>query len=352
MSPRHPSKSISPRHDGSRIEPVIDDLPKSLAPDEVLIKIHAVALNFRDVGMLKASKFSAPLAQGVPCCDCAAEVLSIGGSVMEFQVGDRMAPIFDLGYITGEENLDQTCALGGETDGVLREYAVFPEKVLVRIPDYCSWEEAATITCAGTTAWNALGLARAGGGPVVKTALLPGTGGVSLFALLICLAAGVTPIITSSSKKLERIKKLAPDGVIKTVNYTKHPNCAQEVKRLTEDKGADVVIDVGGHVSIEESFNAVRTRGTVSMVGFLGKPTERSETPDLVIPILLKKATVRGIYVGSRKDQQALMDFLSEHRLPLHTLVDTVFRFEDSEAAFKHLLSKRHVGKVLIKVAA
>ena len=112
-----------------------------------------------------------------------------------------MAPILDLRYVTGEENLDQICALDGEIDGVLREYAVFPEKALVRIPDYCSWEEVTTNTYAGTTAWNALGLARAGGGAVVKTALFPGTGGVSLFALLICLAAGVAPIITSSSEE-------------------------------------------------------------------------------------------------------------------------------------------------------
>lgn len=257
------------------------------------MKIHAVSINHRDVGMLKSTRFSSPLVRGVPCSDCAAEVVSVGEAVKQFQVGDRVAPIFDLGYITGEENLEQVCALGGETDGVLREYAVFPERVLVGIPDFLSWEEAATITCAGTTAWNALGLSRTGG-PAIKTALLPGTGGVSLFALLICLAAGITPIITSSSEeKLKRVRQLAPHGVIQTINYSEHPNWAQEVNRLTGGNGADVVIDVGGQVSIEESLNAVRTRGTVSMVGFLGRPAEKSEIPDLVFPILLKKATVR-----------------------------------------------------------
>ncbi|CAI7618372.1 unnamed protein product [Penicillium pancosmium] len=321
-----------------------EELPLTLDANQVLIKIHAVSLNYRDVAMLHGTYPVDYLDEGIPVSDCAAEVISVGSEVHVFKVGDHVTPIFDLNNFTGTED-DRDC-LGGEAEGVLREYAVFHQNVLLHVPEYLSWEEAACLACAGVTAWTALDMPRSKG-----TALLQGTGGVSMFALLICLAAGIRPIVTSSSdEKLEVAKSFGSLSSIDTINYRTHPEWDEEVLRLTNGRGVDVVIENGGPNTATKSLASIARRGVVSLVGFLGG-LSASTQPDLFLPALRKSATIRGISVGSKVDEKNLCDFLSEKEISLKGILDQkVFSFEESQDAFDYLYSGKHFGKVIIKL--
>ncbi|OBT97021.1 hypothetical protein VE01_04893 [Pseudogymnoascus verrucosus] len=276
------------------LESVIEEAP-SLKPNDVLIRVHAVSLNYRD---------------------------GLNG--------------------TEEESL----LLRGNVDGVLREYAVFDQNVLFHLPKHLSWEEAACITCAGTTAWNAIGMPQA-----KRTALLQGTGGVSMFGLMICLNAGIRPIITSSwDRKLDLAKAVGGPDSIETINHRTHPKWEEEVHRPTNGRGADVVINNVGPTAIAQSLASLAQRGTVSLVGFLGG-YHMDRFPDTVMPLLVKNSTMRGILVGTKIDHQNLCGFLTEKKVNLKPILDdVVFSFEDSQAAFNYLYSGKHIGKVVIKL--
>ncbi|KAJ5216520.1 uncharacterized protein N7498_002927 [Penicillium cinerascens] len=306
-----------------------------LKPTEVLIRIHAVSLNYRDVAMMDGKY---PMETAPP------EVVEIDSEVHDFKIGDHVVPIFDLDNMNGTE--DTKRMLGGDVDGVLREYAVFEQDALLQLPKHPSWEEAACITCAGTTAWTALDMPRSKG-----TALLQGTGGVSMFGLLICLAADIRPIITSSSdQKLDLALSAGKPGSIDTINYRTHPQWEEEVHRLTNGRGVDVVVESVGVTTMARSLASLARRGTVSVVGFLGG-FDVDRYPDTILPVLIKSATIRGIAVGSKVDQQNLCDFLTEKKVGLKPLLDeTVFSFEDSQAAFDDLYAAKHTGRVVIRM--
>ncbi|KAK3638759.1 hypothetical protein LTR56_012866 [Elasticomyces elasticus] len=328
------------------ITPSQETLPERLGPNDVLIKIHAVSLNYRDVAMLNGKYPVKVIDRGVPASDCAAEVVGTGSAVRGFEKGDHVAPIFDINNLSGQDDASMK-ALGGDVDGVLREYAVFNEEVLVQLPKYLSWEEASTITCAGVTAWNALDL------PGVMThgrsAFLQGTGGVSMFALLLCHAAGLTPIITSSSdEKLESIKKLSSEA--RGINYKQHPDQVSEVTRITEGKGVDVVVNNTGVGSLITDIGSLRQRGgVVSLVGFLDG-FKADWDPSALMAMMGKAARLKGIAVGSKLDYQALSKFLEEKEVRLDPLIDRTFSFDESSQAFDYLYSGKHVGKVIIKL--
>ncbi|KAI5270632.1 alcohol dehydrogenase [Aureobasidium subglaciale] len=326
------------------IEQTTEDLPKSLKPTEVLIQIHAVSLNFRDVAMLN-NRYPAPHSpHGIPCSDAGASVIAIGSSVTDFEVGDHVSPTFRWTTSDGVSR-----ALGGDFEGVLRDYAVYESDALVKNPDYLSYEEASCIPCAGVTAWTSLAQDDWKKASNIKTALMEGTGGVSLFALLICLGAGITPIITSSSDdKLAGLQKLAGDKKIHTINYLNIPNWAEEALKLTDGNGVDVIVNNVGASSIEQNFAALKRFGTISLVGFLGGTPEKM--PDVTMAILQKSAHVQGIAVGTKQDHQDLCNFLGEKKVHLGATIDKVFSFDKSPDAFKYLYSGAHVGKVVIKI--
>ncbi|KAF7590806.1 hypothetical protein BBP40_002328 [Aspergillus hancockii] len=330
--------------DGSSLEMAEEKLPSSLQPHEVLIRIHAVSLNYRDVAMMNG-KYPVPVkTRGIPASDCAAEVVAVGSEVENFKIGDAVAPIFDLKNLAGTE--ETTAVLGGDVDGVLRQFATYDQKVLVHLPKHLSWEEAACITCAGTTAWTALEMPRSSG-----TALLQGTGGVSMFALLLCLAAGIRPIITSSSHdKLEKAQSLGGHGAIDTINYRSCPRWEEEALCLTSGRGVDVLIENVGPTGVAQSLASLARRGTLSLVGFLGG-FNVDPIPDTIGPALHKSLTIRGIAVGSKIDQQNLCYFLAEKKVSLKPILDDViFPFEESPAAFDHLYAAKHMGKVVISI--
>ncbi len=321
--------------------------PATLGPNEILIKVRAVSLNYRDLMIAKGSYGPAApnAAPFIPASDGAGEVVAVGASVTRVRTGDRVAGTFFQGWASGPHPAaaDAKTALGAAgVDGMLAEYVVLHENGVVSVPDYLSDEEAASLPCAAVTAWNALfeeGNLTAG-----QTVLLQGTGGVSLFALQLALAAGARVIITSSSdEKLARAKALgAHDGI----NYITTPEWSQEAFRLTNNEGVDQVIEVGGAQTLNQSLRAARYGGTISFIGVLSGVSGEISTAT----ILQKNLRVQGIYVGSRAMFENLNRALTVGKI--RPVVDKTFAFTDARAAYDYLESGKHFGKIAIHVAA
>lgn len=311
-------------------------------PNEIAVRVHAVSLNRRDVMMLRGQYGAAgDVAGGVPLSDGAGEVVAVGEGVTRFQVGDRVAGIFFERWIDGDRTADALAsARGGNRGGMLSEVVVSHEESWVGVPDYLTYEEAATLPCAGVTAWVALfkhGRLRAG-----DAVLLEGTGGVSLFGLVLAAAAGAEPIITSSSdEKLERATTL---GAVGTANYRRNEQWQREVRALTGDRGVRHVLEVGGRDTLPKALQALAYDGHIALIGGLS-----GFAADLPVGTLMNLgARVTGIYVGSRADFEGLNAFLTEHEV--HPVIDRVFEFDDAPAAFDLMENGDFMGKIVIRL--
>jgi NADPH:quinone reductase-like Zn-dependent oxidoreductase len=298
---------------------------------EVVVDIKAASLNYRD--LLQAGN-----AGVVPASDGAGTVSQIGEDVEGFQVGDRVVIGFMTGWTEGEFSLaKQATSLGGELEGVLTQRIVVPADAIVQIPDDMSFEEASCLPCAGVTAWSALFERR----PVQpgETVLLLGTGGVSIFALQLAKQAGARVIITSSSdEKLERARILGADEVI---NYKRTPDWASEVLKLTDGLGADIAVDVAGPATLNQTLQAVRGGGRISLMGVLTGFNGPIDTG----AILRKRITLQGIYVGPVSTLKSLM------ATGIRPQIDQIFPFAEAEAAYSAIEGAGHVGKIVIKIA-
>ena len=312
------------------------------AATEVAVRVRAASLNRRDL-MMVAGNYGRGGTQpnSVPLSDGAGEVIAIGANVTRFKVGDRVAGIFFEDWIDGAPNAASLgTARGGNSGGMLSEIVVTDAEGLVSIPAHLSFEEAATLPCAGVTAW--VGLFKRGGLTAGDFVLLEGTGGVSVFGLQLAAAAGAKPIITSSSDaKLARAREL---GAFGTVNYRSNPEWQREVRELTGGAGVDHVLEVGGQDTLPRALQALGFGGHVAIIG--GLSGFASDVP--VGTLMGLNATASGIYVGSRADFEALNAFLSEHRIK--PIVDKVFDLEDAPAAFEAMDSGDFFGKVVIRL--
>ncbi|HLJ79313.1 MAG TPA: NAD(P)-dependent alcohol dehydrogenase [Acidobacteriaceae bacterium] len=265
------------------------DLPEPRPkPGEVLIRVHAVSLNFRDL-MVVLGKYNPKMhLPRIPASDGAGEVIAVGEGVTRFRAGDRVAGIFMQNWIDGPADANKIRgALGGDIDGMLAQYVVLREDGVVHIPDALSWEEAATLPCAGVTAWNAV--VHAGKVKAGDVVLIQGTGGVSIFALQFATMMGARVLGTSGSDdKLERARKL---GLSAGVNYKAHPDWEKWAIEQTGGRGVDLVVEVGGAGTFSRSLRAVRIGGTVAQIGVLSQSNEPVE-----IPLLLhRQVNLRGI---------------------------------------------------------
>lgn len=308
---------------------------------QVLVKMHAASLNYRDLLVAKGAYGSQGVRPIVPLSDGAGEVVAIGAGVSRVQVGDRVAGSFMQTFLAGDLTPEKSkSALGGAIDGVLAEYVVFDEQGVVKIPAHLSYEEAATLPCAAVTAWNALvaeGQLKAG-----DTVLLQGTGGVSLFALQFATMMGATVIITSSSDaKLERAKQL---GAAVGINYKTTPNWEEAVWTLTEGRGVDHVVEVGGSETLSQSLRAIRYGGRIALIGVLTGTGGDVKTS----AILHKHVRVQGIYVGSRDHFEAMNRAIALHKL--QPVIDRTFPFSAAKEAMQYLESGAHFGKVVITI--
>jgi len=309
---------------------------------QVLVRLRAASLNYRDlmVATGRGARGATP-ANLIPLSDGAGEVVRTGPDVTRVKPGDRVAALFMQTWLGGEiEPHHAASSLGGAIDGVLAEYAVFDEDGLVSIPAHLSYEEAACLPCAGVTAWNALFAFR----PLSpgQSVLVLGTGGVSIFALQFAHAAGARVIATSSSDaKLARAREL---GATDTINYRQHPEWQNEVLRLTDGRGVDYVVEVGGPGTLPRSVEAARLGGTLSLIGVLtGGAGDINPTP-----LMRRNLLARGIYVGSRQMFEAMNRSIDLHKIK--PVIDRIFDFADAKAAYHHLKSQAHVGKVVIRI--
>ena len=314
--------------------------PESLLPHQVLVEVHACSLNFRDLIVTRGGYPRNDTNPVVPLSDASGEVVEIGSAVTKWKVGDRVMPNFLAKHLAGGlTEAGARSSLGGGLDGVLAERIVAEEEALVRVPEHLSHEQAATLPCAGVTAWNALTSAGLKPG---DTVLLLGTGGVSVFGLQLAHAAGATTIVTSSSDaKLGRARGLGADHVI---NYADKPDWHEEVQRITGGRGVDNVLEVGGAGTLERSLKSVRVGGTISLIGLLTNPDQQPS----VLPALLNAQTIRGIYVGSVDQFEGLARAVEAAEL--EPVIDRSFGFEEAVDAYAYFKQQKHVGKVVIRV--
>lgn len=320
---------------------LIDAETPQPGPGEVLVRVRACSLNYRDQ-IIPLGFYMGGVVQTdtVPLSDGAGEIAAVGSGVTSLVVGDRVAGIFFQDWMDGPPNPGMGVALGAPpAPGMLQEYVVLPEHGVVRLADTLDYVEAACLPCAGVTAWNAL---MEGPCPVKAgdTVLVLGTGGVSLLALQIAKAAGATVIATSSSdEKLERVKALGADHLI---NYRTTPEWGAEAARLAGG-GVDKVVEVGGAGTLKQSIAAVGFAGEIALIGVLTR--EGDTNPH---GLMFKGASIRGIFVGSKGMAQRLNAFIDAHGIK--PVVDKAFAMEKALDAYAYQSSAGLFGKVAITV--
>lgn len=310
------------------------------SPCQVLVEVRAASLNFRDLLMIRGvydQRMPLPL---TPLSDGAGEVIAVGSEVERLKVGDRVAGAFFQSWIDGPFSREKSKrALGGPEPGLLASHVLLDELGAVPIPSSLSYEEASTLPCAGVTAWNALfGERSVTPGEWV---LVQGTGGVSMFALQLAVAAGAKVVVTSSSdEKLERAKAL---GAAETINYHTIPHWGAEARKRTGG-GVDFVVEVGGSGTMRESLDAVKVGGHVMVIGVLAGAL--GEIPTTVI--LHKAIHIRGIYVGSVAMFQAMNQAIEANRI--RPIIGQVFDYDAAPQAIRLMESAGHFGKIVIAI--
>lgn len=312
-----------------------------LGPKDVLVKIKAASLNYRDL-LVATGRYRKIQLPRVPLSDGAGEVVEVGSAVTKFKPGMRVSPNFMTGWHAGviSSEVVQT-DLGAGVDGVLRQFGVFEECSLVKIPDYLSFEEAATLPCAALTAWN--GLIEQGQLKAGEVVLCMGSGGVSIFAMQLALMSGAEVIATSSSdEKLKRLKDLGASHVI---NYKTTPDWEKEVVKFTRGRGVDHVVEVGGAGTLEKSAISVKLGGHISLIGVLAEPNPNSNH---AVHVLMKAVKLQGVFVGS-VEMYERMNRAFELR-KIKPVIDKVFEAQDIVEALRYMQSGQHFGKVVLKI--
>lgn len=323
------------------LEFVDRDEPRPRAT-EVLVKLHAASLNYRDFMVVTGTYNPRMKMPAIPFSDGAGEIVEVGSDVTKWKVGDRVMPIFAQRWFEGESSEEKrrtSLGAGQQWDGVLRELATFSEESLVRIPEHLSYVEASTLPCAALTAWHALAVSaklKAG-----ETVLTLGTGGVSIFAIQFAKMFGSSVIATSSSdEKIERLKNLGADH---TINYRTHENWDAAVLEFTGKPGVDHVIEVGGAETLARSLNAVRIGGHIALIGALSGSGNFNP-----INVFMKSVRLQGIFTGSRSMLEEMNHAISVNKL--EPVIDRVFDFNEVKTALNHMGSGSHFGKIVVKI--
>lgn len=308
-----------------------------LGPGQIRVRLRAASLNYRDLIMADRP----PRPGLVPVSDGAGEVVEVAPGVGDVQAGDRVAGGFFTDWASGpSRHASLSCALGGDLDGVLSEFAVFQATAVAKIPDALTFAEAATFPCAAVTAWHALMgyQSPVGGG---DTVLALGTGGVAMFALQLARLRGARFIgTTSKAAKRERLRALGADVIL---DYAATSGWGLEVQQATGGHGADFVVETGGAATLEQSLQACARGGCVTLVGVLSGVADTADA-DLIHS---RELTLRSIYVGPLTMLNDALQAFAGHGV--HPVIDRSFGFDDAPEAFSYLRKGRHVGKVVIE---
>ena len=318
---------------------ILADHPEPmLQAGQVLVKMHAAALNYRDLQVLRGTYGVQPT---VPLSDGAGEIVATAKDVTRWQVGDRVTGIFRQTFISGELTPENAAsALGGETNGVLVEFKAFDQQGLVKIPDHLSYEEAATLPCAAVTAWNALiteGQLKAG-----ETVLLLGRGGVSVFALQFAKLVGAKVFITSGTN--EKLKQAYDLGADVGINYNTTPRWDIELQALTNGRGLDNIVELGGSATLPKSLRAAGYGGKIELVGVISGTVSELD----ITLILGKRLRIQGISVGSRDSFEEMNRAIVQQKM--RPIIDRVFPFKEAKAAMAYLERGAHFGKVVVTI--
>ena len=309
-------------------------------PEEILVRINALSLNYRDLMVISGRDGWKPPAPVVPLSDAAGTVVETGDGVTRFSVGSRVAPIFlpkwHTGQLTRETYVDPTG--GPRNRGMLAEYVTVHQDEATEIPPGISDIHAATLPVAATTAWHAV--ARRSRVQPGDTVLIHGTGSVALFALQFAAALGGIPIITSSSD--EKLAKARALGARHTVNYADTPDLAGQVLAFTSGEGVDHVIETIGGENLNHSLRAVRIGGTISFIGLLAGTAARVNTYEFVT----KNVTIHGIETGSREMFEEMTRFIAEHRVV--PVIDSTYSTGQVQDALRHLEGGGPFGKIVL----
>ena len=306
-------------------------------PGEVLIRVHAISINYRDLLMVKGLYNPKLKLPRIPCSDGAGEVAAVGQGVTRWKTGDRVAGIFMQNWLDGPLTPAKSKgALGGDIDGMLAEYVVLRDTGLVRLPEHLSFAEGATLPCAAVTAWNALA---AGSLKPGATVLILGTGGVSIFALQLAKMMGLRVLgISGSDQKLERARSLGLDAGI---NYRETPAWDRWALEQTGGEGVDLVVEVGGVGTLSRSLGAIRMGGVIAQIGVLAGNAE----PLPLALILHKQARIQGIYVGSRKNFEEMNKAITLTGL---RPVAEIFPWSMAREVMARMESASHFGKLVL----
>lgn len=311
------------------------------AAEEALIKVYACSLNYRDLAIANADlAYPGANLPVIPLSDGAGEVVAVGEDVSRLSVGDRVATPFAPDWIDGEGTRERLArSTGGNIDGALAEYVTFPAESVARLPDHLSYEQGATLSCAGLTAWRAL--VEDGGLSAGESVLALGTGGVSTFALQFATMHGAHTVVTSSSdEKLERASEL---GAEETINYESTPEWGEVVQQRTG--GVDHVVEVGGSGTLAQSLEAAGVNGHIHLIGVLSEPGGRVDPS----PVLHKSLAVTGVMgVGSHAMFDRMNDAIAT--TGMEPVVDRVFDFENVHEAYRYVDRGEHQGKVVVSV--
>ena len=308
---------------------------------QVLLRVEAISLNYRDLMMVDGRYNPRQPLPLIPCSDGVGTVEAVGEGVNRCRKGDRVAALFSQGWIAGRPQRSVVRkTLGGPLDGTLCEWIVLDQEGVSPVPESWSAVEAATLPCAGLTAWSALftlGNLQPG-----ETVLVQGTGGVALLALQLAQLAGAQVICTSSSEeKLRRVEDL---GAWRTINYLREPLWGKAAKAMTGGHGVDLLIEVGGAGTLEQSCAAMAMGGTIASIGVLAGNAASLQ----MTSIFMQQIRLQGVLVGSRAGFEALTRALGTSTI--RPVIDRVFPFDEAREAFAYLASGSHFGKICIEL--
>lgn len=324
--------------DKLRLVELADPEPQT---NEVVVRFHAWSLNYRDLMVIEGRYNPRMKMPATPLSDGAGEIVAVGEGVSKWNVGDRVMPIMVQRWFDGEPDAETSrtaIGAGAIWDGILREKAAFDENAVIAVPEYLTQSEAATLPCAAVTAWNALVVS--GKLSTGDTVLTLGTGGVSIFAVQFAKMLGAKVISTSSSDdKLERLKELGAD---ETINYKAREDWDRAVLELTDKRGVDHVVEVGGAGTLAKSINSVRVGGHVAMIGAL----ETGGTFNHV-PIFMKAIRLQGIFVGSKAMFEEMTAAIAENNVK--PVIDRTFEFGEIIEALHYMKSGAHFGKIVVR---